>query len=221
MILRNSHHNCWSASKLKSRRFIQHEHLGTLGLPAAEFLAVVHNTSYAGYAAHKHAGAIKSPFFQGTLSSHDTLPMVTFFSGSIYHSVIEQDAYKVTLILLYTNQEIRRNLDYGSNRCMMHFKFPSQSGVMLLSYSKSGLIWMLNHTHVYGVSHADNVSKSMQPVTIEPSGTFRQLLELMCSNRIHRVYVAERHGALLKPITVLTPTDVLRVVFTGNVRVQS
>lgn len=55
----------------------------------------------------------------------------------------------------------------------------------------------------------------MQPVTIRPSGTFRQLLELMCGNRIHRVYVAEPHGAHVDPLSVITPTDVLRVVFTG------
>lgn len=44
-------------------RLIQHEHLGSLGLPAAEFLAVAHNTSYAGYSAHKQA-AIQNPFFR-------------------------------------------------------------------------------------------------------------------------------------------------------------
>lgn len=59
---------------------------------------------------------------------------------------------------------------------------------------------------------ADDKTKDMLPVTILPNGSFRQLLQLMCNNRIHRVYVAEHRGDHLIPITVLTPTDVLKTV---------
>ena len=45
------------------RRSIQHQHLGQLALPAAEFLAVTHNTSYAGFSAERSL-AIEQPFFQ-------------------------------------------------------------------------------------------------------------------------------------------------------------
>ena len=45
------------------RRSIQHQHLGQLALPAAEFLAVTHNTSYAGYSAERSL-ATEQPFFQ-------------------------------------------------------------------------------------------------------------------------------------------------------------
>ena len=62
----------------------------------------------------------------------------------------------------------------------------------------------------------DDKSKDMLPVTIQPTGTFRQLLQLMCDNRIHRVYVAEQRDSHLHPIAVLTPTDVLKTVFNGS-----
>ena len=44
------------------RRSIQHQHLGQLALPAAEFLAVTHGTSYAGYSAERNT-AVERPFF--------------------------------------------------------------------------------------------------------------------------------------------------------------
>jgi hypothetical protein len=44
------------------RRSIQHQHLGQLALPAAEFLAVTHNTSYAGFSAERSL-AMERPFF--------------------------------------------------------------------------------------------------------------------------------------------------------------
>ena len=49
-----------------------------------------------------------------------------------------------------------------------------------------------------------------------PSGTFSELLQLMCANRIHRVYVGKQHGHHWQPQTVITPTDILKVVFTGD-----
>ena len=48
-----------SASDL---RCIQPEHFGILGLPAAEFLALLHGTSYAGFSRSRSAGA-DNPFF--------------------------------------------------------------------------------------------------------------------------------------------------------------
>lgn len=77
-------------------RLIQHEHLGSLGLPAAEFLAVAHNTSYAGYSAHKQA-AIQNPFFRhgapypiNCTSACPHLASAAHFSIALMHALTDQ-----------------------------------------------------------------------------------------------------------------------------------
>jgi CBS domain-containing protein len=55
-------------------------------------------------------------------------------------------------------------------------------------------------------------------ITCRRDSTLRELLEVLVGNRVHRVYVVEPAGGDsegLRPVGVVTPTDVLRLVAEG------
>ncbi len=58
----------------------------------------------------------------------------------------------------------------------------------------------------------------MRLITCRRDSTLRELLEVLVGNRVHRVYVVEPAGGDsegLRPVGVVTPTDVLRLVAEG------
>lgn len=77
---------------------------------------------------------------------------------------------------------------------------------MALSRASSG--------SVSGASDSGSMqAREVKMITCTPQSTLLEVMGVLSDNRIHRVYIVAAQGAtIVQPISVITPTDILRLL---------
>uniref|UniRef100_A0A383VM92 CBS domain-containing protein n=1 Tax=Tetradesmus obliquus TaxID=3088 RepID=A0A383VM92_TETOB len=173
-------------------RGIQTDHFGVLALPVAEFLAVKHGTSYLGYSQHSSKGAAH-PFFASRLHKHEQQPMRTTGADSADAADAEQAA---------------------SDGAAAAAPAAAAGGAESLARTGSGAAPGSDRKQPPHSPKGKDLgaSEDVPLITCSSSATLLEVLQVMCDNVVHRVYVVEKGAKPHEVVGVVTPTDILALV---------
>ncbi|KXZ50299.1 hypothetical protein GPECTOR_17g938 [Gonium pectorale] len=165
-------------------RNIQTQHLGILALPVGEFLALLHGTSYLGYSQRTSAQAAHPFFAAGPPSALPPSPSAAPGAAGVMPP---------------------RMASSPSGGGAAGGALPPRAASVSGAGGEEGCA---EGEAVWGV----------RMITCTADTTLERVLALLSDNRVHRVYVVEAceraapAGAPVRPLAVITPTDILRLL---------
>ncbi|KAF6254676.1 hypothetical protein COO60DRAFT_1642116 [Scenedesmus sp. NREL 46B-D3] len=182
----------------------QTDHFGVLALPVAEFLAVKHGTSYLGYSQQSSKGAAH-PFFASRLHQHEQHGMRA--TGA---DAADADAYADA----QPEQAPSAAATADGAAAAAPAGLPGGPGIEGLARTGSGATpgsgrKQPPHSPRGGDPAA---SEDVPLITCSSSATLLEVLQTMCGNLVHRVYVVEKGAKPHEVVGVVTPTDILALI---------